>query len=568
MYPATGDPRQDHSQSVHLHMHHFCPCLNMVYPYPSAYRPPIVSYAHTRPYNLHHYQYTQFNMLPYGGNSTTVLPQPPMNLFPNPNLGVPNAPVGGDAVFGPPPRDRNRTTEGGETEKTGTTNECGDFVGLPTTIETILPPAADTTDAFIKFLEDSCLRAEHIAYRNRNRPCFRNIQNLCMRTRSEIVKPCTTISNIHSQGIPWATKDFIYAFIRLVNCWHILKGYLEKGGSLGKIEKELTADFKACYYRWEKDSIELAGELRKIFCNLDANISNSSYHNQKSNGSEMETEAAATQADLLANKSGRKSTNSSDTTNDGDSHNDGRVYMKPGSYNVPKRNSSTNNSPRSYEFLETAQNVHRRMNADKQEVTDRMWKSAQTAAPNLISKMTTSELELSKREELSFKDFLPEGADVQTWINTGLYDIKKEMDEEETKSANNSPTSSKPITVLQRAKCGKACEDERRQYKSENHRVFCGGKKNGSGGGGGFKETVGKFKDILGDLKTTEFSLYFSENKVTRFRCVWFAFLNAFVVESRGFARWLIEKTSVIINKLERLALREMVLWRRYSQTH
>lgn len=517
MYPATGDPRQDHSQSVHLHMHHFCPCLNMVYPYPSAYRPPIVSYAHTRPYNLHHYQYTQFNMLPYGAASTTVVPQPQLNLFPNPHLGGPNAPPGAETVFGPPPRDRNRNIEG-DSEKAGNANECGDFVGLPTGIETLLPPTPDTMDTFIKFLEDSCLRAEHIAYRNRNRPCFRNIQNLCMRTRSEIVKPCTTISNIHSQGIPWATKDFIYAFIRLVNCWHILKGYLEKGGSLGKIEKELSSDFKACYYRWEKDSIELAGELRKIFCNLDANISNSSYHNQKSNGSEMDTETTNNQAtDVVVNKSTKKSTNSSDTTNDADSHNDGRVYMKPGSYNVPKRNSSTNNSPRSYEFLETAQNVHRRMNHEKQEVNERIWKNAQTAAPNLISKMTTtSDLELSKREELSLKDFLPEGADVQTWINTGLYEIKKETDDEETKSMTNSPTAQKPITVLQRSKCGKIAVDDaaRKIYKAENHRSFCNSRKTVGGKDMSCKDITGKFKDILSDLKATDFSFYFPENKV------------------------------------------------------
>lgn len=525
MYPANGDPRQDNSQGVHLHMHHFCPCLNMVYPYPTAYRPPLVSYAQTRPYNLHHYQYTQFNMLPYGGSSATVLPQSSVGLFPNTHLGGPNIPPNADAVFGPPSRDR-RTVEGSEIEKTGNSNECGDFVGLPANMETILPPSADTTDAFIKFLEDSCLRAEHIAYRNRNRPCFRNIQNLCMRTRSEIVKPCTTISNIHSQGIPWATKDFIYAFIRLVNCWHILKGYLEKGGSLGKIEKELSSDFKACYYRWEKDSIELAGELRKIFCNLDANISNSSYHNQKSNETEMETEAANNQtSEPVANKAGRKSTNSSDTTNDGDSHNDGRIYMKPGSYNVPKRNSSTNNSPRSYEFLETAQNVHRKVNIEKQEVTERMWKNAQTAAPTLISKMTTatstSELEQARRDEMSFKDFLPEGADVQTWINTGLYDIKQEMDDEEVNRVINSANSSKPITVLQRSKCGKVPEDDAaskaRTYKSDNFKGFCNSRKTGGNNRGGdvSKEISGKFKDILGDLKTTEFSFYFSETKVS-----------------------------------------------------
>lgn len=127
---------------------------------------------------------------------------------------------------------------------------------------------------FVKFLERSCLTAEQIAYRNRNRPCFRNIQNLCIRTRSEILKPCTTVSNIHSQGIPWATKDFIYAFVRLTNCWHILKGYWENrdGSSLGKIEKELTPEFRACYVRWEKETIELAAQLTRVFYNLDTNL--------------------------------------------------------------------------------------------------------------------------------------------------------------------------------------------------------------------------------------------------------------------------------------------------------
>lgn len=75
-------------------------------------------------------------------------------------------------------------------------------------------------------------------------------------------------------GIPWATKDFIYAFVRLTNCWHILKGYWENrdGSSLGKIEKELTPEFRACYVRWEKETMELASQLTRVFYNLDTNL--------------------------------------------------------------------------------------------------------------------------------------------------------------------------------------------------------------------------------------------------------------------------------------------------------
>lgn len=477
----------------------------MVYQYcPPPYRPPIVSYAQNRPYNLHHYQYTQFNMVPYTSQaSATVTPQHALNISPSPHH------IATDAVFGQPCRERRNLERpqdaqevpscSNNVDKTARDSPNVRCFSPPETQEPGLNtnnanPTAVSTDTFLKFLESSCMRAEQIAQRNRNRPCFRNIQNLCMRTRSEIMKPCTTISNIHSQGIPWATKDFIYAFIRLVNCWHILKGYLEKDGSLGKIDKELTTEFKSCYYKWEQDSMELADELQRIFCNLDANISNPT---PSTSGVQNQENAASqtTQAIYLNNRSPQTSPkvneeNDSPTTvvfpstskekvhskgtrgilhiaptngdqvviidssdssdKEGDSDNDGRVYMKPGSYCVPKRNESANNSPRSFEFLETAQNVHRRMR-DKPESADKMWQNAQTAAPSLISKMspTNQEPYVDSREEGIgiIQDLLPGGTDVQTWIDTGLYSVVNEVKVKEIHQ--NSP---KPIVVLQRAK--------------------------------------------------------------------------------------------------------------------
>lgn len=522
MYPSSVDPRQEnHAQSVHLHMHHFCPCLNMVYQYcPPPYRPPIVSYAQNRPYNLHHYQYTQFNMVPYSSQaSATVAPQHALNIPSSPHH------IASDAVFGQPCRDR-RNLERLSTQEAPEAPSCSNNLDKntrdSTNVRCFSPQEIQestsnangnssglTTDTFLKFLESSCVRAEQIAQRNRNRPCFRNIQNLCMRTRSEIMKPCTTISNIHSQGIPWATKDFIYAFIRLVNCWHILKGYLEKDGSLGKIDKELTSDFKSCYYKWEQDSMELAEELQRIFCNLDANISNPTPSTSGVQNQENASTQAA-QAIYLNNRSPQTSpkTNepndspgtvifpttskeknhakgtrgilhiassnsdqvvvldSSDSSDkEGDSDNDGRVYMKPGSYSVPKKNESTSNSPRSFEFLETAQNVHRRVK-EKPESVDKMWQNAQTAAPSLISKMspTNQEVQVDSREEGigNIQDLLPGGTDVQSWIDTGLYPVVNEAKVKEVHQ--NNP---KPIVVLQRAKstlldvCG---IDENSQY--------------------------------------------------------------------------------------------------------
>lgn len=124
-----------------------------------------------------------------------------------------------------------------------------------------------------KFIVEGCLKAETIAVRNQHRPCFKNIKHLCTRTRTDILKPRTTVANIHSQGIPWATKDFIFAFVRLINCWYILKGYLDDhDGSLGKIETTLTTEFKECYQKWQNNNKEMIRHLINIFVSLDNGI--------------------------------------------------------------------------------------------------------------------------------------------------------------------------------------------------------------------------------------------------------------------------------------------------------
>lgn len=51
-----------------------------------------------------------------------------------------------------------------------------------------------------------------------------------------------------------------------------------------------------------------------------------------------------------------------------DSEEERRVYMKPGSYSVPKKEGNEGGSPRAIEFLETAQNINKAQTAN-----DRYW---------------------------------------------------------------------------------------------------------------------------------------------------------------------------------------------------
>ncbi|KAL1497282.1 hypothetical protein ABEB36_008274 [Hypothenemus hampei] len=470
-------------QNVHLHMHHVCNCQGGLYPtyYPAVgYRTPLPSLVpyHTpsamaRPY-LQHYQYTQYNVgsqytVPIGhvaGSNTTI-------------YGPTTASSGTiDLVYGSATvKERRDREEGnGDVDRGHELPEGYDYGQVtPPANELLITDTSEVTaqENFVKFLEKSCLTAEQIAYRNRNRPCFRNIQNLCIRTRSEILKPCTTISNIHSQGIPWATKDFIYAFVRLTNCWHILKGYWDNrdGSSLGKIEKELTPEFRSCYVRWEKETFELAGQLTKIFYNLDTNLNSTSsganvYSSNNlippqvnlmkcssegaikkpttlSNTTTVSTMTNSTAISKIVRGPLHLSSNESPVTEtidqgnqtysedycskeeeyDSEEERTRRIYMKPGSYNVPKKfleAATSGNSPRAIEFLETAQNV----NKARQAANERYWANILTSAGKKLSQefKTVPEEEEEEEEEeknpitIGGKTNVPNTINVQKWL--------------------------------------------------------------------------------------------------------------------------------------------------------
>ncbi|XP_030754278.1 uncharacterized protein LOC115881059 [Sitophilus oryzae] len=500
-------------QNVHLHMHHVCNCQAAgLYPaayYPAAaaatavgFRTPLPSLVPyhaapssvARPY-LQHYQYTQFNV---GGQYAVPIASATANsvygsasgggtsaidLVYGSTGGVSNG--GGVASVGVKER-RDREESGGDSERANEPPEGYDY-------GQVTPPANelllnDTTDAtiqenFVKFLERSCLTAEQIAYRNRNRPCFRNIQNLCIRTRSEILKPCTTISNIHSQGIPWATKDFIYAFVRLTNCWHILKGYWENrdGSSLGKIEKELTPEFRACYVRWEKETIELAGQLTRIFYNLDTNLntvsSGASIYSAnnlippqinliksasegaiKKQATVGEASATSIQSSLVNGncasskgvrgilhlpQTGSPSAETADQANqtyatdfcgkddefDSEEERTRRVYMKPGSYSVPKKGLESTNgvpgaSPRGIEFLETAQNV----NKAREVANERYWANVHVGSSKK-QQQTQQEFKSTQEEEEKRQEMVEIELNLSTHLNVHEWLISSNFDE-------------------------------------------------------------------------------------------------------------------------------------------
>ncbi|KAJ8933824.1 hypothetical protein NQ314_013745 [Rhamnusium bicolor] len=499
-------------QNVHLHMHHVCNCQGSVYPtyYPAVgYRspvPPLVPYPPPPWPDLISSTISILNLIWAASircllltwlrqvRFTELIPLPALTWFLEPHREI------------------------GE-RKLIHRREIVMWNAIMSLLDTIMvrlhPPASEllltnaSPENFVKFLERSCLTAEQIAYRNRNRPCFRNIQNLCIRTRSEILKPCTTVSNIHSQGIPWATKDFIYAFVRLTNCWHILKGYWENrdGSSLGKIEKELTPEFRACYVRWEKETIELAAQLTRVFYNLDTNLVSPQVNILKTPTTENPTKKIPVNenststltnisvpnptknvrgiihlpsAPITETADQANQTYSGDfctTKEEGfDSEEERRVYMKPGSYSVPKKDGNdggTSSSPRAIEFLETAQNINKAQTAN-----DRYWanvnvgggkKSGETkiaqercSEPDLELNLSTH---LNVHEWLLSSDFSDFGEtsplsaptqDLRQFFvdPTAIYDTLPQLDSDPLKPSSSITSSRKNVGIYESGEDG------------------------------------------------------------------------------------------------------------------
>ncbi|CAG9759586.1 unnamed protein product [Ceutorhynchus assimilis] len=131
---------------------------------------------------------------------------------------------------------------------------------------------------FVLFLEFGCVTAAQIAHRHHDNLIFRNVQYLCARTRSAILKPCSTVLNINTKGILWAARDSIYAFMSLIDSWQIMRGYWDNrdGRDSDIIQKMLSQEFRTCYPEWEKLTKKMAGHLMNMFYNLEQGFNASS----------------------------------------------------------------------------------------------------------------------------------------------------------------------------------------------------------------------------------------------------------------------------------------------------
>lgn len=175
---------------------------------------------------------------------------------------------------------------------------------------------------------EGCIHGEEIATKYQNVPCFKNIKKLCEKTKSDLMTPHCTARNIHSQGIPWATKDYIFAFTRLTSCWYLLKGYLgpQKSDVFDKIEELYSPDLRKSFELWEQSTAKLAFDVMKSFMALGNNNTLKSWN------------PSAHSTPLLKDLKGED---------------DSKKYIKPGCYPVPKVDSSIEYLP----FKNTPQGI-------------------------------------------------------------------------------------------------------------------------------------------------------------------------------------------------------------------
>uniref|UniRef100_A0A182MR42 Bromo domain-containing protein n=1 Tax=Anopheles culicifacies TaxID=139723 RepID=A0A182MR42_9DIPT len=121
----------------------------------------------------------------------------------------------------------------------------------------------------VKMALDGCKKAEALATCHQKRPCFKKIDSLCARLKQDLVKTDNVMSNINSQGLAWAVKDFIFVFTRIMNAWIIIKGYVStKPEGLLMVQRELCPNFLDAFGHWHVATHELVQSIIKSFINL------------------------------------------------------------------------------------------------------------------------------------------------------------------------------------------------------------------------------------------------------------------------------------------------------------
>ncbi|KAL4714852.1 hypothetical protein ACJJTC_012524 [Scirpophaga incertulas] len=118
---------------------------------------------------------------------------------------------------------------------------------------------------------EACTDAENIAIAHHNRPCFKNIHSICAKTRSNVQKPDSAVANLHSQGIPWVIKNFIFSFVRILDGWKGVKELLsEKHDTFSRIEnKYYSPNIRECFVQWQAVTKEMLTHIYKTYKCLD-----------------------------------------------------------------------------------------------------------------------------------------------------------------------------------------------------------------------------------------------------------------------------------------------------------
>lgn len=123
----------------------------------------------------------------------------------------------------------------------------------------------------VQLAVEACTDAENIAIAHHNRPCFKNIHSICAKTRSNVQKPDSAVANLHSQGIPWVIKNFIFSFVRILDGWKGVKELLsEKHETFSRIEnKYYSPNIRECFIQWQAVTKEMLTHIYKTFKCLD-----------------------------------------------------------------------------------------------------------------------------------------------------------------------------------------------------------------------------------------------------------------------------------------------------------
>ncbi|XP_068618088.1 uncharacterized protein mtsh [Battus philenor] len=149
-------------------------------------------------------------------------------------------------------------------------SRCGSSEVLLTALDKIVIHD-QIPNQIVQLAIEACTDAENIAIAHHNRPCFKNIHSICAKTRSNVQKPDSAVANLHSQGIPWVIKNFIFSFVRILDGWKGVKELLsEKHDTFSRIEnKYYSPNIRECFVQWQAVTKEMLTHIYKTFKCLD-----------------------------------------------------------------------------------------------------------------------------------------------------------------------------------------------------------------------------------------------------------------------------------------------------------